>query len=117
MRVTRWDANVLSRAAMVAMLALALAWLVTAATDEGGGGGGRRGAGATGVGDRVDGGHADPASRARRRRLGDRACGARAPDDRRPRAARAARSHVVACGARAHRHGDGFGGGGGMQCW
>jgi hypothetical protein len=36
MRVTRWDANVLSRAAMVAMLALALAWLVTAATDEGG---------------------------------------------------------------------------------
>ena len=36
MRVTRWDANVLSRAAMVAMLALVLAWLVTAATDEGG---------------------------------------------------------------------------------
>src|SRR5260221_5419738 len=36
MRVTRWDANVLSRAAMIALLALALAWLVTAATDEGG---------------------------------------------------------------------------------
>src|SRR5258706_6393188 len=36
MRVTRWDANVLSRAAIVAMLALVLAWLVTAATDEGG---------------------------------------------------------------------------------
>src|SRR5258708_19885440 len=35
MRVTRWDANVLSRAAMVAMLALALAWLVTPAPDEG----------------------------------------------------------------------------------
>jgi hypothetical protein len=36
MRVTRWDANVLSRAALIATLALALAWLVTAATDEGG---------------------------------------------------------------------------------
>ncbi|HLK36515.1 MAG TPA: hypothetical protein VKU41_07150 [Polyangiaceae bacterium] len=36
MRLTRWDANVLARAATVATLALALIWLVTAATDEGG---------------------------------------------------------------------------------
>jgi hypothetical protein len=33
---TRWDARVLARAAVVAALALGLAWLVTAATDEGG---------------------------------------------------------------------------------
>ncbi len=36
MRPTRWDALVLVRAAVVATVALALAWLVTAATDEGG---------------------------------------------------------------------------------
>jgi hypothetical protein len=36
MRVTRWDAVVFARAAVVAGLALALAWLITAATDEGG---------------------------------------------------------------------------------
>jgi hypothetical protein len=36
MRVTRWDAVVFVRAAVVAGLALALAWLITAATDEGG---------------------------------------------------------------------------------
>jgi hypothetical protein len=35
-RVTRWDAVVFTRAAVVAALALALAWLITAATDEGG---------------------------------------------------------------------------------
>jgi hypothetical protein len=35
-RVTRWDAVVFLRAALVAGLALALAWLITAATDEGG---------------------------------------------------------------------------------
>jgi hypothetical protein len=34
--LTRWDARVLVRAALVAGLALGLAWLVTAATDEGG---------------------------------------------------------------------------------
>jgi hypothetical protein len=33
---TRWDGRQLVRAALVAALALALAWLVTAATDEGG---------------------------------------------------------------------------------
>jgi hypothetical protein len=36
MRVTRWDAVVFVRAAVVAGLALGLAWLITAATDEGG---------------------------------------------------------------------------------
>ncbi len=36
MRVTRWDTVVFVRAAAVAGLALALAWLLTAATDEGG---------------------------------------------------------------------------------
>jgi hypothetical protein len=36
MRVTRWDMVVFARAAVVAGLALALAWLITAATDEGG---------------------------------------------------------------------------------
>ncbi len=36
MRVTRWDAVVFARAAVIAGLALALAWLITAATDEGG---------------------------------------------------------------------------------
>jgi hypothetical protein len=36
MRVTRWDAVVFVRAAALAALALALAWLITAATDEGG---------------------------------------------------------------------------------
>jgi hypothetical protein len=36
MRVTRWDAVVFVRAAVVAGLALSLAWLITAATDEGG---------------------------------------------------------------------------------
>jgi hypothetical protein len=36
MRVTRWDAVVFARAAIVAGLALTLAWLITAATDEGG---------------------------------------------------------------------------------
>ena len=35
-RITHWDAVVFARAAAVAGLALALAWLVTAATDEGG---------------------------------------------------------------------------------
>jgi hypothetical protein len=35
-RPTRWDALVLVRAAVVATVALVLAWLVTAATDEGG---------------------------------------------------------------------------------
>jgi hypothetical protein len=35
-RVTRWDAVVFARAAALAGLALALAWLITAATDEGG---------------------------------------------------------------------------------
>ncbi len=35
-RVTRWDAVVFIRAAVVAGLALSLAWLITAATDEGG---------------------------------------------------------------------------------
>jgi hypothetical protein len=39
---TRWDARVLVRAALVATLALAVAWLVTAATDEGGVGWGER---------------------------------------------------------------------------
>ena len=33
---TRWDARVFARSAVVAGLALGLAWLVTAATDEGG---------------------------------------------------------------------------------
>jgi hypothetical protein len=36
MKVTRWDAVVFARAAVVAGLALGLAWLITAATDEGG---------------------------------------------------------------------------------
>ncbi len=36
LRVTRWDAVVFARAAIVAGLALTLAWLITAATDEGG---------------------------------------------------------------------------------
>jgi hypothetical protein len=36
MRVTRWDAVVFARASALAGLALALAWLITAATDEGG---------------------------------------------------------------------------------
>lgn len=36
MRVTRWDTAVFLRAALVAGLALALAWLITAVTDEGG---------------------------------------------------------------------------------
>jgi hypothetical protein len=36
MKVTRWDAVVFVRAAVIAGLALALAWLITAATDEGG---------------------------------------------------------------------------------
>ena len=36
MRVTRWDTVVFVRAALVAALALGLAWLITAATDEGG---------------------------------------------------------------------------------
>jgi hypothetical protein len=36
MRITRWDAVVFVRAAVVAGLALGLAWLITAATDEGG---------------------------------------------------------------------------------
>src|ERR1019366_1069072 len=36
MRVTRWDTVVFVRAALVAGLALGLAWLITAATDEGG---------------------------------------------------------------------------------
>jgi hypothetical protein len=35
-RWTRWDSRVLLRAALVAALALTVAWLVTAATDEGG---------------------------------------------------------------------------------
>jgi len=35
-RWTRWDSRALLRAALVAALALAVAWLVTAATDEGG---------------------------------------------------------------------------------
>jgi hypothetical protein len=35
-RVTRWDAVVFARAAVLAGLALALGWLITAATDEGG---------------------------------------------------------------------------------
>src|SRR6516225_7575407 len=33
---TRWDSRLFLRAAVVAVAALALAWLVTAATDEGG---------------------------------------------------------------------------------
>ncbi len=36
LRITHWDAVVFARAAAVAALALVLAWLVTAATDEGG---------------------------------------------------------------------------------
>jgi hypothetical protein len=36
LRITHWDAVVFARAAAIAGLALALAWLVTAATDEGG---------------------------------------------------------------------------------
>jgi hypothetical protein len=36
MHLTRWDARVLARAAVIAALALAIAWLLTAATDEGG---------------------------------------------------------------------------------
>jgi hypothetical protein len=36
LRVTHWDAVIFARAAAVAALAFALAWLVTAATDEGG---------------------------------------------------------------------------------
>jgi hypothetical protein len=36
LRITRWDALVFTRAAAVAGVALVLAWLVTAATDEGG---------------------------------------------------------------------------------
>src|SRR6185312_10710358 len=36
LRVTRWDVVVFMRSAVAAALALGLAWLVTAATDEGG---------------------------------------------------------------------------------
>jgi hypothetical protein len=35
-RVTRWDVRVFARAALAALLALTLSWLVTAITDEGG---------------------------------------------------------------------------------
>lgn len=34
--ITRWDVHVFARAGLVAILALALSWLLTAATDEGG---------------------------------------------------------------------------------